>query len=178
MRFNLIRRRSTERYDRNQFGISLINGQNDDWSPLDDFRLDKAREIAENHGPWLGLEAKWHGAILHDCNFSCNILIMSEFLKRLRRKPTEPRTYVSYDDFMKLLDKVRPITVRLPISTVAKLDELQRQCPSVWGSRQELLFEMIESCVRDWIDAQPKPKDAGAIFDEVARKALRRSTDE
>lgn len=103
---------------------------------------------------------------------------MREFLKRLRRKPTEPRTYVSYDDFMKLLDKVRPITVRLPISTVAKLDELQRQCPSVWSSRQELLFEMIESCVRDWIDAQPQPKNVSQSFDDVARKALRRVTDD
>ena len=103
---------------------------------------------------------------------------MAEFLKRMRREPTEPRTYVSYDDFMKILDKVRPITVRLPVSTVAKLDELQRQCPSVWGSRQELLFEMIESCVKDWIDAQPTQKGAAKVFDDVARKALRRRTDE
>lgn len=102
---------------------------------------------------------------------------MSEFLKRLRRDPTELRTYVSYDDFMKLLDKVRPITVRLPITTVAKLDELQRQCPSVWGSRQELLFEMIESCVKDWIDAQPAQKGAAKTFDDVARKALKRTPD-
>ena len=103
--------------------------------------------------------------------------LMSEFLKRLRRKPTEPRNYVSYDDYMKLLDKVRPITVRLPVSTVAKLDELQRQCPTVWSSRQELLFEMIESCVKDWIETQSKPKGASALFDGVARKALQRDSD-
>jgi hypothetical protein len=103
---------------------------------------------------------------------------MGEFLKRLRREPTEPRTYVSYDDFMKLLDKVRPITVRLPVSTVAKLDELQKQCPSVWGSRQELLFEMIESCVKDWIDAQPAQRGAAKVFDDAARKALKRMTDD
>jgi hypothetical protein len=102
---------------------------------------------------------------------------MSEFLKRLQRKPTEPRNYVSYDDYMKLLDKVRPITVRLPVSTVAKLDELQRQCPTVWSSRQELLFEMIESCVKDWIETQSKPKDATTLFDGVARKALQRDAD-
>ena len=100
---------------------------------------------------------------------------MSEFLKRLRREHTVPRIYVSYDDHMKLPDNVRPITVRLPISTVAKLDELQRQCPSVWSSRQELLFEMIESCVKDWIEAQPKSKGAAANFDEVTRKAVRRA---
>ena len=107
-----------------------------------------------------------------------NIDCMSEFLKRLRRKPTEPRGYVSYDDYMKLLDKVRPITVRLPVSTVAKLDELQRQCPTVWSSRQELLFEMIESCVKDWIESQPRTKDVDVIFDEVARKTLKRAADE
>lgn len=109
------------------------------------------------------------------CNLRSNIAIMSEFLKRLGRRPTEPRNYVSYDDYMKLLDKVRPLTVRLPASTVAKLDELQRRCPTVWSSRQELLFEMIESCIKDWIDVQPKPKEAAAIFDELARKALRPS---
>lgn len=102
---------------------------------------------------------------------------MSEFLRRLRRNPIEPRTYVSYDDFMKLY-KVRPITVRLPVSTVAKLDELQAQCPLVWGSRQELLFEMIESCVKDWIESQPASQEAAKVFDDLAKKSLRRSTDE
>jgi hypothetical protein len=102
---------------------------------------------------------------------------MSEFMKRFRRKPFEPRTYVSYDDFMKL-GKVRPMTVRLPVSTVAKLDELQSQCQAVWGSRQELLFEMIESCIRDWINAQPQPKEADGAIDGAARKALRRAADE
>lgn len=112
------------------------------------------------------------------CNILCNNFGMSEFLKRFRRKPTQPRSYVSYDDYMKLPDNVRPITLRLPVSTVAKLDELQRQCPTVWSSRQELLFEMIESCVKDWIDSQPKANDAAAAFDEVARKALRQVADE
>src|SRR5450631_3843419 len=116
--------------------------------------------------------------ILLICNLPCNMYTMSEFRKRLRRKPTDPRNYVSYDDYMKLLDKVRPITVRLPVSTVAKLDELQRQCPTVWSSRQELLFEMIESCVKDWIDAQPVSKEAAKVFDGVAQKALRRISDE
>ncbi len=102
---------------------------------------------------------------------------MSEFLKRFRRKPFEPRPYVSYDDFMKL-GKVRPITVRLPVTTVEKLDALQSQCDSVWSSRQELLFEMIESCVRDWVDAQPEPKEAAAFIEAAAKKALRRAGDD
>ena len=112
------------------------------------------------------------------CNLQRNIKFMSEFLKRLRRKPTEPRNYVSYDDHMKLPGGVRPITVRLPVSTVAKLDELQRQCPTVWSSRQELLFEMIESGVKDWIEAQAAPKEAVNVFDDVVRKALGRPADD
>jgi hypothetical protein len=79
---------------------------------------------------------------------------------------------------MKLPGGVRPITVRLPVGTVAKLDELQRQCPTVWSSRQELLFEMIESSVKDWIEAQATLKDTVKAFDDAARKALRRSADD
>lgn len=97
---------------------------------------------------------------------------MGEFLKRLRRKPTEPRGYVSYDDHMKRPGQVRPITVRLPVSTVAKLDALHEQCPGVWGSRQELLFEMIESSVLDWIEAQPRSKEAAAAIEAAAEKTL------
>jgi hypothetical protein len=67
---------------------------------------------------------------------------------------------------------VRPITVRLPVSTVAKLDALNAQCPTVWGSRQELLFEMIESCVVDWIAEQPHPKEAAATIEAAMQKAL------
>jgi hypothetical protein len=83
---------------------------------------------------------------------------------------------ITEDDRTRLgkLGKVRPITVRLPVSTVAKIDELQKQCPAVWNSRQELLFEMIESCVQDWTDAQPQFKDT---IEAVAKKALRRSAD-
>ncbi len=97
---------------------------------------------------------------------------MGEFLKRVRRKPTEPRGYVSYDDYMKQPGKVRPITVRLPVSTVAKLDALNAQCPAVWGSRQELLFEMIESCVVDWVEAQPRAKEAAAVIEAAAQKTI------
>ncbi len=102
---------------------------------------------------------------------------MSEFLRRYGRKPFEPRDYVSYDDFMKFR-QVRPITVRLPATTMAKLDAAREKCKDVWTTRQELLFEMIESCLRDWINAQPKPKEADAWLDEVAHKAFRRTNQE
>ncbi len=56
---------------------------------------------------------------------------MGEFLKRLRRKLTVPRGDVSYDVYMKERGKVRPMTERLPVITVAMLDALSAQCPSV-----------------------------------------------
>src|SRR5271166_1803017 len=67
-------------------------------------------EIARHADQRLKLESGRCPWILRRCNHGRNIQRMGEFLKRLRREPTEPRTYVSYDDFMKLLDKVRPIT--------------------------------------------------------------------
>lgn len=135
-------------------------------------------QILRGSGSQLDSDSASLTSVLRRRNLWCNIQSMTEFLKRMRREPTEPRTYVSYDDFMKLLNKVRPITVRLPVGTVAKLDELQRRCPSVWGSRQELLFEMIESCVKDWIDSQPASKEEEKVFDEIAKTSLRRSIDE
>jgi hypothetical protein len=99
---------------------------------------------------------------------------MTEFVRRYLRKPFEPRTYVSYDDFMKH-NQVRPVTVRLPVSTLAKLDALQDKCSVVWSSRQELLFEAIESSIRDWINAQADPKAADAWLDDIAHKAFRRA---
>jgi hypothetical protein len=37
---------------------------------------------------------------------------------------------------------------------------------------------MIESCVKDWIDAQPAQRGAAKVFDDAARKALKRMTDD
>lgn len=43
---------------------------------------------------------------------------MGGFLKRLRRKPTEPRGYVSYDDYMKQPSKVRrPMRINIASAT-------------------------------------------------------------
>ena len=49
---------------------------------------------------------------------------------------------------------------------------LEEKCPSVWESKQEMLFEMIESCIQDWIAKQPVPDKAAAEFDHQARRAL------
>jgi Arc/MetJ-type ribon-helix-helix transcriptional regulator len=72
---------------------------------------------------------------------------------------------------------MRPITVRLPASTVEKMDELFQRCPRIWRSRQEVLFEMIESCIQDWIEIQSKPEKTAKEFQEIARRGLQRVED-
>jgi hypothetical protein len=42
----------------------------------------------------------------------------------------------------------------------------------VWESKQEMLFEMIESCIQDWIAKQPVSDKAAAEFDHQARRSL------
>lgn len=78
---------------------------------------------------------------------------------------------MGYHDFMRV-GKMRPLTVRLPASTVEKMDELFQRCPKIWHSRQEMLFEMIESCVQDWIETQSNPENIAKEFQKIARKAL------
>jgi hypothetical protein len=80
--------------------------------------------------------------------------------------------HVSYGIF-RLWGALQAITVRLPVTTVAKMKHLEKKCPA-WDSRQEMLFEMIEACIQDWIAKQPSPKQAAAEFDQAARGALQR----
>jgi hypothetical protein len=81
--------------------------------------------------------------------------------------------HVSYGMF-RLWRTLKPVMVRLPITTIAKMKYLEGHCPGVWESRQEMLFEMIESCIQDWIAKQPSPKKAAAELDHVARRALQK----
>lgn len=80
--------------------------------------------------------------------------------------------HVSYGIF-RLWGALQPVTVRLPVTTIAKMKHLQKRCPA-WDSRQEMLFEMVEACVQDWITKQPSPEQAATEFDREARKALQR----
>ncbi len=79
-------------------------------------------------------------------------------------------THVSYGIF-RLWRALRPVTVRLPVTTIAKMKLLEEKCPSVWESKQEMLFEMIESCIQDWIAKQPVPDKAAAEFDHLRATA-------
>ena len=103
---------------------------------------------------------------------------MSSFIRRIN----EQRDYmlkkgnlnhVSYGIF-RLWGVLRAVTVRLPVTTIAKMKLLEKKCPG-WESQQEMVFEMIESCVQDWITKQPSPEQAASEFDQEARRALQRN---
>ncbi len=99
---------------------------------------------------------------------------MSTFVKRLNRDPAGAATYMKFSDFLRH-GFMRALTIRLPASTLAKLDELFDRCPGAWRSRQELVFEMIEASVQDYVDSQADPTAVATAFQEVARKALQRT---
>ena len=88
---------------------------------------------------------------------------MSTFVERMRREATEPRDYASYKDVSAFGS--RAITLRLPVTTLAKvaaLEERLKAAGAALSSRQELIFEMIESCVGDWVLSQPQSKQKGS----------------
>ena len=99
---------------------------------------------------------------------------MSTFMDRITARQDNDRlaSQVDYGAFRRL-GALRAVTVRLPISTIAKMTLLEEKSPGMWESRQEMLFEMIESCIRDWTAKQSSPEAAHIEFQEAARRALR-----
>ncbi len=71
---------------------------------------------------------------------------------------------------------LRPVTVRLPVTTLAKLERLDAKLKEeggpVWDSRQETIFEMIEACISDYIDGTDAPKQVHEEFQAIARRAI------
>jgi len=103
---------------------------------------------------------------------------MNSFLDRMHEKRDYllrkgNLNHVSYGIF-RLWGTLRAVTARLPITTIEKMKLLEEKCPDAWESRQEMLFEMIESCIQDWIAKQPLPEQVEVEFDQAARKALKK----
>lgn len=101
---------------------------------------------------------------------------MSSFTDRINEKKDflskkGNLSHVSYGMF-RLWRAVRPVTVRLPVTTIAKMKLLEEKCSIQWESKQEMLFDMIECCIKDWINLQPSPSKAAGEFDRAARRAL------
>ena len=99
------------------------------------------------------------------------------FTKRIRERRESDRivSHLRYDDFRRL-GYLRPITVRLPVTTLAKLElldaKLEEDGGRVWDSRQEIIFEMIEACISDYINGTDIPKRAHEEFQAIAHRSL------
>jgi hypothetical protein len=103
---------------------------------------------------------------------------MSSFVNRLQeRKEKDRLSHVDYAGFRRM-GALRPVTMRLPVTTVAKMKLLEELGATAWESRQEMLFEMIESCIQDWIDQQPNSKILRERFDAAARRGLQTKDDD
>jgi hypothetical protein len=98
---------------------------------------------------------------------------MSTFLNRIKKRRESDRqlSYINYDGFRRL-GCLRAFTVRLPVTTLAKMDLLAKKCPKIWDSKQEMIFEMIESGIADWIASTNSPEVADE-FRNVAYQAAR-----
>jgi hypothetical protein len=98
---------------------------------------------------------------------------MANFVNRIeeRRESDRQLSHVNYDGFRRM-GYLRAFTVRLPITTIAKMDLLEKKCSKVWDSKQEMFFEMIESCIADWIASTDSPEAAHAEFQEAAHRSL------
>jgi hypothetical protein len=99
------------------------------------------------------------------------------FTKRIkeRRESDQTISHLRYDDFRRM-GYLRPITVRLPVTTLAKLewldDKLQEEGGRVWDSRQETIFEMIEACISDYINGTDSPQRAYDESQSIARRSM------
>ena len=110
------------------------------------------------------------------------------FVQRIKERRETDRlvSHLRYDDFRRI-GYLRPITVRLPVTTLAKLElldqKLEEEGGKVWSSRQETIFEMIESCIAGYINGTGSPDSVHEEFQAVARRAMQlnppfRETDE
>lgn len=92
-----------------------------------------------------------------------------------RRKTDRILSHLRYSDFRRM-GYLRPITVRLPVTTLDKLEflekELEQKGGKVWDSRQEMIFEMIEACISDYISSADSPDQAHEEFQAVARRSM------
>jgi len=69
---------------------------------------------------------------------------------------------------MRALGLLKPVSFRLPVTTVVLLDEMVKWTP--WSTKQEMLYEMINSAINDFLQTCPEPVREG--LEEMARAAL------
>lgn len=83
------------------------------------------------------------------------------------RRLHEENSPLSYDT-MRTMGLLKPVSFRLPVTTIALLDEMVKWTP--WSTKQEMFYEMINSGIDDFLQTCPEPVREG--LEEMARAAL------
>lgn len=89
-----------------------------------------------------------------------------QYQEDLRRLHEEGRP-LNYET-MRAMGLLKTVSFRLPVTTVALLDEMVKWTP--WSTKQEMLYEMINSAINDFLQTCPEPVREG--LEEMARAAL------
>ncbi|MFY9328806.1 MAG: hypothetical protein WAO76_12455 [Georgfuchsia sp.] len=90
---------------------------------------------------------------------------IERMIKQQERGGGTPASYAMFQN----MGMLKPFAVRLPVTTLAMLDELQNYGP--WPSKQEMVFQMIESAIIEFIESAAEPVQKR--FDEVANIAFK-----
>jgi hypothetical protein len=96
---------------------------------------------------------------------------MNNFLRRMEEK-NKQRTHMTYTQ-LRNIGAMRAVTVRLPVTTIKKMQLLEQKCLGQWESRQEMLFDMIECAILDWVESGGFPQGEFEEFQRVAYEGLR-----
>lgn len=101
---------------------------------------------------------------------------MSRFLKILQKHQAEIDRMIeeqqhgnnmSYS-MMQSMGMLKPFAVRLPVPLIAVLDEIESH--GLWKSKQEMVYDMIQSAVSDFYDSAPEETQKKCT--EIQNKAL------
>jgi hypothetical protein len=95
---------------------------------------------------------------------------MNNFLRRMDEK--KEGKHMTYTQLRKI-GALRAVTVRLPVTTIKKMQLLEQKCLGQWESRQEMLFDMIESAILDWVESGGFPQGEFEEFQRAAYEGLR-----
>jgi len=87
-------------------------------------------------------------------------------------KKNKERTHMTYTQ-LRNIGAMRAVTVRLPVTTIMKMRLLEEKCPDQWESRQEMLFDIIECSILDWVESGGYPQGEFEEFQRAAYEGLR-----
>ncbi len=69
---------------------------------------------------------------------------------RLRLRP---KTAMTFEDFARA-GFLRVFSVRLPVTTIAKVRLIQERHPELWRTSQELMFDLIENAIEHAVEKE------------------------